>query len=450
MAFSAKASLATAIGRSSYWFLHTFFKGGSSLPGKLANRLDPHVLQALGHNYDVIVVTGTNGKTLTTSLIVKVLKQKYQEVLTNPTGSNMLQGITTAFLAQPKSGHGRGIAVLEVDEANVAPVAAQLKPKAFVLTNIFRDQMDRYGEFYTTYQKILDGITLDPTAVVLANGDAPIFSSRKLPNPIYYYGFTLTNEGDHKAPPNTDGVLCPVCQHILHYHALTYANLGNFFCPNCGFKRPELTYQVNSVTKMTPQSSEFVIDGQPCHIDIGGMYNIYNALAAFAVGRTFDVSPEQISQAFAYDEKVFGRQEVIQLGAKKLTLILVKNPVGLNQVLSMIQTAKQPFGFAMLLNANYADGIDTSWIWDGNFEEFVASKKAADYLVGGERYQDIALRLKVAGVPETKLTIKPDLGDVLTTLQEMPQQQLYVLTTYTAMLQLRKKLSDGGYIKGGF
>ena len=159
MAFSAKASLATAIGRSSYWFLHTFFKGGSSLPGKIANRL-------------------------TTSLIVKVLKQKYQEVLTNPTGSNMLQGITTAFLAQPKSGHGRGIAVLEVDEANVAPVAAQLKPKAFVLTNIFRDQMDRYGEFYTTYQKILDGITLDPTAVVLANGDAPIFSSRKLPNPI--------------------------------------------------------------------------------------------------------------------------------------------------------------------------------------------------------------------------------------------------------------------------
>ena len=141
MAFSAKASLATAIGRSSYWFLHTFLKGGSSLPGQIANRIDPQVLRTLGQNYDVIVVTGTNGKTLTTSLIVKVLKKKYKEVLTNPTGSNMLQGITTAFLAQPKRGHGRGIAVLEVDEANVAPVAAQLKPKAFVLTNIFRDQM---------------------------------------------------------------------------------------------------------------------------------------------------------------------------------------------------------------------------------------------------------------------------------------------------------------------
>ena len=450
MAFSAKASLATAIGRSSYWFLHTFLKGGSSLPGKLANKIDPRVLQALGRDYDVIVVTGTNGKTLTTSLIVKVLKQKYQEVLTNPTGSNMLQGITTAFLAQPKHGHGRGIAVLEVDEANVASVAAQLKPKAFVLTNIFRDQMDRYGEFYTTYQKILDGVTLDPKAVVLANGDAPIFSSRKLPNPVHYYGFTLTDAGDHKAPPNTDGVLCPVCQHILHYHAITYANLGNYFCPNCGFKRPQLKYQVNTVTKMTPQSSDFVIDGQPCHIDIGGTYNIYNALAAFAVGRTFGVSPEQISQAFAYDEKVFGRQEVIQLGDKKLTLILVKNPVGLNQVLSMIETAKQPFGFAMLLNANYADGIDTSWIWDGNFEDFVASKKAATYLVGGERYKDIALRLTVAGVPEDKLMTQPDLSNVITELQKMPQQQLYVLSTYTAMLQLRKKLSEGGYIKAGF
>ena len=206
MAFSAKASLATAIGRSSYWFLHTFLKGGSSLPGQLANRIDPQVLRTLGQNYDVIVVTGTNGKTLTTSLIVKVLKKKYKEVLTNPTGSNMLQGITTAFLAQPKRGHGRGIAVLEVDEANVAPVAAQLKPKAFVLTNIFRDQMDRYGEFYTTYQKILDGVTRDPEAMVIANGDAPIFSSRKLPNPVTYYGFELTANGDHKAPPNTVGV----------------------------------------------------------------------------------------------------------------------------------------------------------------------------------------------------------------------------------------------------
>ena len=450
MAFSAKASLATAIGRSSYWFLHTFLKGGSSLPGQIANRIDPQVLRTLGQNYDVIVVTGTNGKTLTTSLIVKVLKKKYKEVLTNPTGSNMLQGITTAFLAQPKRGHGRGIAVLEVDEANVAPVAAQLKPKAFVLTNIFRDQMDRYGEFYTTYQKILDGVTRDPEAMVIANGDAPIFSSRKLPNPVTYYGFELTANGDHKAPPNTDGVLCPVCQHILHYHAQTYANLGNYFCPHCGFKRPALTHQITEVTQMTPQSSDFMIDDQPCHIDIGGMYNIYNALAAFAVGRAFGVTPTEISQAFAYDEKVFGRQEVIQLGKKKLTLILVKNPVGLNQVLSMIETAKQPFGFAMLLNANYADGIDTSWIWDGNFEELVASQKAASYLVGGERYKDIGLRLTVAGVPEKALVSKPALDDVISTLKRFPQDQLYVLATYTAMLQLRKKLSDGGYIKAGF
>ena len=242
----------------------------------------------------------------------------------------MLQGITTAFLAQPKRGHGRGIAVLEVDEANVAPVAAQLKPKAFVLTNIFRDQMDRYGEFYTTYQKILDGVTrLIPPLSCIANGDASDF---QLPEAALiqftYYGFERRPaNGDHKAPPNTDGVLVPG---MPAHSALPRTNLRQSgqltFARIAASNAPALTHQVTAVTQMTPQSSDFVIDGQPCHIDIGGMYNIYNALAAFAVGRAFDVSPEQISQAFAYDEKVFGRQEVIQLGAKKLTLILVKNP----------------------------------------------------------------------------------------------------------------------------
>ena len=444
-----KSRLAILVGRFSYWFLHTFMKGGSSLPGKLAARIDPDVLRALGQDYDVIIVTGTNGKTLTTNLITKVLKQQYQEVLTNPTGSNMMQGIITAFLAHGKRGKRR-LAVLEVDEANVAPVSSYLTPKAYVLTNIFRDQMDRYGEFYTTYEKILTGIRMHPDATIIANGDAPIFSSRELPNPWRYYGFALSDHrhDDQVAPPNTDGVLCPVCEHILHYRGITYSNLGSFFCPHCGFKRPTLAHQVTAVHALTPGDSAFAIDGHDYTLSIGGTYNVYNALAAYSVGAEFGITPEQVGQAFIYDEKVFGRQEEIDLNGKQITLILVKNPVGLNEVLTMISRQEAHFGIGVLLNANYADGTDTSWIWDGDFEELVASGKPTSYLVGGERYKDIAFRMQVAGVED--LIQKPDLGDVITAVQAMPEDKVYLLATYTAVLQLRKKLADGGYIKQGF
>ncbi|WP_179395186.1 Mur ligase family protein [Lacticaseibacillus absianus] len=453
MTISLKARLAIAVGRFSYWYLHTFRNGGSSLPGKLAARIDPDVLTALGQGRETIVITGTNGKTLTTNLVVKVLAQQYDDVLTNPTGSNMMQGIITAFLAhKPVRGAKRPIAVLEVDEANVAPVSAALHPRAFVMTNIFRDQMDRYGEFYTTYEKILKGVRANPDAVVIANGDAPIFSARELPNRWRYYGFALTETAgtDQVAPPNTDGVLCPVCEHILHYHGITYANLGDFFCPNCGFKRPALANAVTAVAAQTPTRSSFAIDNHPYQLSVGGTYNIYNALAAYTVGAEFGITPAQIETAFSYDEKVFGRQEQIEIAGKHVTLILVKNPVGLNEVLSMIQRQPDPFAFAMLLNANYADGTDTSWIWDGNLEAIVASPQAQTFMVGGERYQDVAFRMQVAGVSEADLIVKPDLGDVIEAVKQVPETQVYLLATYTAVLQLRKKLAAAGYIKAGF
>ncbi|KRK48215.1 DUF1727 domain-containing protein [Secundilactobacillus kimchicus] len=444
-----RSEIASLAGKSSYWFLHTFFKGGSSLPGKITTKIDPDILKHLGQNYEVVIVTGTNGKTLTTALTVRVLQQKYDDVLTNPTGSNMEQGIVTTFLRAPKTKAKKPIAILEVDEANVIKVTQYIKPKAFVFTNIFRDQMDRYGEIYTTYQKIIDGVALAPDATIIANGDAPIFHSKDLPNPIIYYGFNHQDQSqDIKAKANTDGVLCPNCQHILHYHFITYSNLGSYFCPNCGFSRPELTYAVTQLGKMTPKNSQFDIDGHPYKIEIGGLYNIYNALAAYAVGRFFGVSPAQIDQAFSEDKKVFGRQEEINVDGKAVTLILVKNPVGLNQVLDMIETDSAPFSFVGLLNANYADGIDTSWIWDGNFEKLAALNLPA-YITGGERYKDITFRLKVAGVPSDKHEIVPELPKVLEKIKQLPTQHVYVLATYTAVLQLRKLLADQGYIKEG-
>ena len=439
------------MGKLAYTVLHGVFKGGSSYPGKLAQKIDPNVLATLGKDYDVIVVTGTNGKTLTTNLVVKVLKQQYDDILTNPSGSNMMRGIITAFIAGRKHQHGkRGLAVLEVDEANVAPVSAALDVKAYVLTNIFRDQMDRYGEFYTTYAKILDGIKMHPDALVLANGDAPIFHSNEFKNPVKYFGFDRGGTADKHAAVNTDGVLCPRCEHILHYHEISYSNLGDYFCPHCGFKRPELTNRMTGITKQTPTSSEFAIDGHDYKLSIGGTYNIYNALAAYAVGMAYDITPEQIGKAFAYDEKVFGRQEVVDVDGKQVTLVLVKNPVGMNQVLEMISHAEDHFAFGFLLNAKYADGKDTSWIWDTDLEQFVKNQQATSYLVGGERYKDIQFRMEVAGVDKKELISEPDLTKLPERIKAFPEDSVYLLATYTAMLQLRKSFADGGYLKAGF
>ncbi|WP_407647463.1 MurT ligase domain-containing protein [Bombilactobacillus apium] len=446
---SLKSKFAASVGKITYRVLHDGFHRGSSLPGKLAYHLDPQVLRELSHNYRVIIVTGTNGKTLTTALITKILQEAQFNVLTNPTGSNMVQGITSAFLAQNKSSLGKDqpLAVLEVDEANVEAICRAMTPSAFVLTNIFRDQMDRYGEIYTTYEKILAGIKLAPQAKLILNADAAIFNSKSLPNPKIYYGFQneSNSQTDLRAKFNVDGVLCPQCQSIMHYHLITYANLGDYFCPNCHFHRPSLNYQVTQVKTLAPHQTQFAIDGQDFSLNVGGMYNIYNALAAYATGRAFGVQPQQIQAAFQNNQQIFGRQEVIQLGSKELTIILVKNPVGLNEVLTTLKSDSKPYCLGFALNANYADGIDTSWIWDGDFEELPFSQ-ITSVITAGERNQDINFRFQVAGVNPQKLHSQPDLGDFIQVLSKQASEKIYVLATYTAMLQLRKKLNSQGLL----
>ena len=410
--------------------------------------MDPKILDTLVKDYKVVVVTGTNGKTLTTALTVNILKQEFDYVLTNPTGANMVQGIVSTFLnAKGKKG-GKKIAVLEIDEASLSKVTEYVKPELFLFTNIFRDQMDRYGEIYTTYKLIVDGAAKSPNAPILCNGDSPIFNSLETVNPRKYYGFDHLPDKDQDAHYNTDGLLCPKCQHILKYKMITYANLGKYYCPNCGFHRPELDYKLTEMKEMDNKSSEFVIDGQDYKIEVGGMYNVYNALAATAVAEYYSVSKDKIKRGLGYDEKVFGRQEEFVIDGKKCTLVLVKNPVGLNQVIDMIGLAPYPFSLVSLLNANYADGIDISWIWDGNHEAF-AEMDIPAVIAGGDRHEDMALRLKVAGIPEDKLIERADLTDVIEKIKLLPTEHVYILATYTAVLQLRKELAQKGYIDGG-
>ncbi len=443
-----RSQLAITVGKTSQWFLHTFLKGGSSLPGQLALKIDPAILDTLAKDYEVVVVTGTNGKTLTTALTVNILRQEYTNVLTNPTGANMAQGIVSTFLSAKHHKGEKKFAILEIDEASLGKVTEFITPKLFLFTNIFRDQMDRYGEIYTTYQLIVDGAAKAPDALILCNGDAPIFNSINTVNPRKFYGFHHQKDGELMAHYNTDGVLCPNCQHILHYKMITYSNLGNYYCPNCDFERPPLDYQLTELKAMDNLSATFTIDDHDYSIAVGGMYNVYNALAATAVAEYYNVTPQKIRAGLAYDEKVFGRQEIIPIDGKKCTLVLVKNPVGLNQVIDMIGLAPQPFSLVSLLNANYADGIDVSWIWDGNQEAF-AKMNIPQVIAGGDRHQDMALRLKVAGIEEEKIAEVSSIEAVIDEIKELPTENVYILATYTAVLQLRKELAHRGYIKGG-
>lgn len=414
---------------------------GSTYPGKLALQFDKNILDTLAKDYEIVVVTGTNGKTLTTALTVGILKEAYGQVLTNPSGANMITGIVSSFLTAKKGKSGKKIAVLEIDEASLPRITQCIKPSLFVFTNIFRDQMDRYGEIYTTYQLIIDGAKNAPEATILANGDSPLFASKELVNPVKYYGFNTEDHEPQLAHYNTEGILCPKCQAILQYRLNTYANLGHYICLNCDFKRPKLDYQLSALTKTTNVSSAFVIDGQEYSINVGGLYNIYNALAAVSVAEFFGLSPEQIKAGFEKSRAVFGRQETFSIGDKSCTLVLIKNPVGASQALEMIKLADYPFSLSVLLNANYADGIDTSWIWDANFE-LIQEMDITEINAGGVRHSEIARRLRVSGYDSSKISEKESLEEVMQAIEKQESKHAYILATYTAMLAFRELLAS--------
>ena len=441
-----RTKFAIEAGKLTRWALQTFTNGGSSFPGKVAHAIDPHILKHLSEHYEVIIVSGTNGKTLTTSLIVQLLKQKYPNILTNPTGANLTQGIVSTFLNHTPVKGEKNIAVLEVDEATIKHITPFIQPKLFVFTNIFRDQMDRFGEIYTTYQYMLDGASFAPEATILSNGDAPIFNSDTLPNPRLYFGFNHAEDGHYQAHYNTDGILCPHCHSILQYNFITYSNLGKYYCPNGDFKRPELDYSVTELTELSLTKSSFKIDGFDFSLPIGGLYNIYNALSAYATARFFGLTPEEIQAGFGQAQRVFGRQEIFTLEDKEVMINLIKNPVGFNQIVQLLGYEKDEFSLAVLLNDNYADGQDISWIWDGEFEELAKLTPKQTY-IGGIRVDDLETRMEVAGF--TTLTKTENNDDLIEKLKSVPTKKINILATYTALLQLRKDLAKHGYLKEG-
>lgn len=437
---SLKSKLVKVLAKSIRSSLRLLNRNATSLPGYIAYKLDKDILKELSKNTKFIFVTGTNGKTMTTHFLVSILKEEYPIVLTNESGSNMVQGIITSLLDNPSD--KESIAVLEVDEANLVRIGNYLKADYIALTNIFRDQMDRFGEIYNILDKIIEGIDLMPDAKIIANGDLPLFSYDSLGRFYPVYFAIRENEEDAyvlDAEFNSDGILCPHCHSVLKYKSVNYSSLGNFACPNCDFKSPKIKYCIDRIAKENPDHSEFVIDDYKYEVNVGGKYNIYNALTAISVARELGISEDKIKEGLRKQKNVFGRQENIKIKDKNLIINLVKNPTGLNQVIDLMLLEEKEISLICLLNDNYADGLDVSWIYDANYEK-LRKLNIKNIYVSGIRSKDMKRRLEIADLinqPIVEFNYENEIYDVI---DKIDTSDIYILSTYTAMLRLREVL----------
>ncbi|MBU5269886.1 MurT ligase domain-containing protein [Clostridium cochlearium] len=447
-----KSYLSILISKIVIFLSRKLLKGGTNFPGKVALKIDNNILKVVAKDYKIILVTGTNGKTTTTSMIYNVLKDSGKKVITNASGANMLPGIVTCFVENYKFNKDKSsfpkkkYAVIEVDEANVPLVTEYVIPEFITITNIFRDQLDRYGEVYTTLNKILEGIEKVPFSTLVLNGDEALFSEINLPNRKIYYGFKKAINDTKGEDINTDSKLCKKCNHPYTYNFLTYNNLGDFYCENCDSKRPELNYFVNEVIELTSEGSAVVINGTQYYINQPGAYNIYNALSAFSIARELGIEKNIITSSFKNQKSSFGRQEELNIEGKEVKIILVKNPAGCDQAIDTIALDNREINLVTILNDNTGDGKDVSWIWDVNFEK-LNSLNISKTIIFGSRLYDMAIRLKIAGLPYNEFSICQDYEGVLSEIISSKGDTFYVLVTYTAMLEFRKFLHNKKYIE---
>ncbi len=433
--------------------------GGHSLPGMVAEKFDPQVAAKLAAQLTggVIIVTGTNGKTTTTKLLADMLLAAGEKIVTNRTGSNLKQGIVTALI---ESSDWRGVlrgaptvGVFEVDEATMPGVAKLLGATDILVTNLFRDQLDRYGELESTAGMVGRGIEGTGARVYL-NADDPMVRSLTQyvpPDRVTFFGVQQAPGGATVGYPTvSDSDRCPVCGDALEFSLVLYSHIGHYECRRGHFSRPDPTAAVTGFARVDAEGSEFTftVDGTShrAGIALGGLYNTYNALAALTVATAGRVSVPTALESLAAAAPAFGRLERFATGGSNLLMILVKNPAGFTQVLeTFLRDADRP---KMLIGINdfAADGRDVSWLWDVPFEILASSNPQV--VVSGSRAADIALRLHYAGIQVTVATTVDAGLDLL--VQSLDAGETgFVLPTYTAMVQMRQVLTREPKVAGG-
>ena len=420
-------------------------RGGTALPGRFAMKLCPDLLSCLSGSVQTVAVTGTNGKTTCCRMVEEAFSEAGFSYFANRSGANLMSGILTEFVMNcTLSGKAKkDFAVIECDEAAARTVFGQLQPKVIVVTNLFRDQLDRYGEITHTLNNIREGIRTVPTATLCLNADCSLTSSlasEELPNPVLWYGIDQTAALSAASSSLSDASYCIRCKTEYQYDYHTYAHLGGFRCPNCGYCRHETDFAVTGIIRMGSQSSEVLFrtpfGEEPLLINLPAAYNLYNASAAITAAQVMGIQQEIWQQALTSFSCGFGRMENFPL-AGGTKMILAKNPAGCSQALEFISNVSKPFVLVSCLNDRSADGTDISWIWDADFEVLASIADLITRIyVSGDRAEDLRLRLKYAGLPDGRIQVihsSEKLVDVL----ESETLPVFIMPTYTAMLELR-------------
>jgi lipid II isoglutaminyl synthase (glutamine-hydrolysing) len=448
--FGAKLAISRAIGVASR---RSGRGGGTTLPGRVLLRLEPEAIARLGGGLDggTTVVSATNGKTTTAGMIAAILAADGRHPVHNRAGSNMTWGVATALLEQRGS---EGL--FEVDEAWLPRVTEQLEPSLIVLGNLFRDQLDRYGEMEALADEWAKTVASRAGQTQFAlNADDPLIADLgrdpegERRDGVLYFGIEDPSQALPELQHAFDAKHCRRCGNPYAYERAFVGHLGHYSCPNCGAQRPapevaataiELCGMDGSRSRVRTPSGEIDLE-----LPLPGLYNVYNALAAIAAGLRLGVGPERITDALGEMRAAFGRVETIPVGDGWVSILLIKNPAGANEVLRtlMLEARERgPVDLWIALNDRIADGRDVSWIWDADFELLDGAVRRV--VCSGTRAPEMALRLKYAGWPEEAIEVVPGIETSLDAALAGSQGRVFALPTYTALLELRKLLADRG------
>jgi lipid II isoglutaminyl synthase (glutamine-hydrolysing) len=424
--------------------------GGTTVPGKLLWKLDPSAIDRLAERLRCrsALISATNGKTTTTAMAAEILRPRHA-LAHNASGANLMSGVASALLASP----GAELGLFEVDEAALPEVATRVHPRALCLGNLFRDQLDRYGELELVAERWLAAVERLPADAALAvNGDDPQLGRLAGVRPgTLVFGVDDPRLARPSLQHAADSKYCVSCGTPYEYAAAYVGHLGDYRCPACGNARPPLDVVARDIeltglehaafSLVTPEGTRRV------RLRVPGVYNVYNALAAASLARTLGVAPDDVAAGLERFGAAFGRFERITIGDRRVLMLLIKNPAGANEAIRTLVEGRAPRVAVLALNDAIADGKDVSWIWDVDFEPLLDGLERV--VATGDRAAELALRAKYAGFAPERIDVLPDLraglerGLVLSD----PAEELVVLPTYTAMLALRKLIGEVGAVR---
>jgi UDP-N-acetylmuramyl tripeptide synthase len=440
--------------------------GGTSLPGKVLTRVEPHAIGRLASRLErgSVVISATNGKTTTAAMVASILERTGARLVHNRAGANMAGGIATTLANASRKG-GRALTgdfgLFEVDEFWLGPVVEELEPRAMLLGNLFRDQLDRYGELETIADRwaVIVAAQTSRTTLVL-NADDPLVAdlgrvheaqpaksppwpdAEIVPNAVYF-GVDDDSLALAQLQHASDSKHCRRCGHAYTYEAVYLAHLGHYHCPNCGQTRPEPTVVGTDVELRGIRTAAFTLRGRRVELPLPGLYNVYNALAAAALTLSLGVELDDVVGGLEAVAPAFGRAETLDLDGRRASLLLVKNPAGANEVLRTLALEDGELDLFGVLNDRTADGRDVSWVWDADWELLVG--RVRRFTCSGTRAAELALRMKYAGMEPERLHVVDDVERGLDEALAHGDGPLYIVPTYTALLELRDVLTKRGH-----